>query len=438
MAANSPIRILDSADPGFPAAFAPLLARRETGRAELEDGVARIVEDVRQRGDMAVIEATARFDGYRPAPAELELSAAELKLSAAELDLDDDAALATAAERVRRYHAARVPDSWTESGPDEELGQLVRPLERVGLYVPGGRAPLASTLLMLAVPARAAGVKRLSVCSPGESVHPAVARAAVLARIDAFHRVGGVQAIAALAFGTESIAPVDKIAGPGNAYVQEAKRQVSGRVAVTAEAGPSEVFIVAEASAPADFAAADLLAQAEHDPLASAVLATPDRALAAEVAAELGQQLASLPAPEVPRRSLAKRGAIVVVRDLEEAFELANRYAAEHLQLFVEDAGAWLGRVQHAGAVFVGPASPVPLGDYVAGPSHVLPTGGAARFASPLGVEDFLKRTSLIRVGPAAAREIAPAAVRLARLEGLEAHARALERRLRGDSDKTG
>ena len=248
----------------------------------------------------------------------------------------------------------------------------------------------------------------------------------------------GAQAIAALAYGTESIAPVDKIAGPGNTYVQEAKRQVAGQVAVTAEAGPSEVFIVADGRAPADCVAADLLAQAEHDPLASVVLATPDRPLAAAVAAELGEQLAALPDPVVARQSLRERGAIAIVRDLEEAFELANRYAAEHLQILVEDAGAWLGRVEHAGAVFVGPTSPVPLGDYVAGPSHVLPTGGAARFASPVGVEDFLKRTSVIQIGPTAIREIGPAAVRLARLEGLEAHARALELRLRGDSGKTG
>jgi histidinol dehydrogenase len=426
---DAPIRLLHTRDAEFAPAYARIEQRRDLERGRIEQTVASIVDDVRRRGDAAVLDATERFDGFRPEPSGLALGRDEICAGAA-LDPPDEEALSTAAERVRRYHALHVPQSWWHDEAGERLGQLVRPLARVGLYVPAGVAPLASTVLMLGMPARVAGVEDLAMASPGRALHPAVQRAAQLAGVTRLHPVGGAQAIAALAFGTESIAPVDKIMGPGNAYVQEAKRQVFGQVAIDAEAGPSEVFIVADAEAPASWLAADLLAQAEHDAMASVVLATPSEDLARRVISALEEQLVSLPDPSLASRSLADRSAVVVTRDLEEAVELANRYAAEHLQLMVRDAERWLEQVENAGAVFLGEYSPVPLGDYVAGPSHVLPTGGTARFFSVVGVDDFLKRTSIIRVDVAGLERIGPAAVRLARLEGLEAHARAVARRL--------
>ncbi len=425
----APLPLLRTDDAGFESAYAPIEGRRDLERARIEDTVAQIVNDVRERGDDAVLDATERFDGYRPALDELVLGP-EAIAGGARLDPDDDAALCIAAERVRAYHALRLPASWSHDSGDERLGQLVRPLACAGLYVPGGIAPLASTVLMLGLPAAVAGVADVAVATPGRETHPAVLRAAQLAGIGRLHRVGGAQAIAALAFGTERIRPVDKIVGPGNAYVQEAKRQVFGRVAIDSEAGPSEVFIVADGDARADWLAADLLAQAEHDPMASVVLATPDPELAGRVVSALGEQLAGLGDAGIATRALAARSAVVVTRDLEEAVALANRYAAEHLQLVVADPGSWLERIDHAGAIFLGPHCPVPLGDYVAGPSHVLPTGGTARFFSVLGVDDFVKRTSVIGIGPEGLRAIGPAAVRLARLEGLEAHARAVALRL--------
>jgi histidinol dehydrogenase len=427
--ASPPIRLLHTADAAFEAHWRPLEQRRQQERERIESVVAEIVADVRARGDAALIELTQRFDGHRLEPRELVLGPDAIA-SGAELAPDDDAALALAAERVRSYHAAHVPASWSRDDGGESLGQLVRPLASAALYVPGGVAPLASTVLMLGIPASVAGVRDVAVATPGKRVHPAVLRAAQLAGVTRLHRIGGAQAIAALAYGTESVTRVDKIVGPGNAYVQEAKRQVFGAVAIDAEAGPSEVFIVADASAPPAWVAADLLAQAEHDAMASVVLATPSAGLARGVCDALAAQLAALPRGDLAARALAGASAVVVTRDLEEAFALANRYAAEHLQVMVDDPDRWLGRIEHAGAVFVGAHSPVPLGDYVAGPSHVLPTGGTARFFSVVGVEDFQKRTSLIRVDAAALRRIGPAARRLAQLEGLEAHARALALRL--------
>jgi len=428
---SAPIRLVRTADPDFEAVWRPLEARRQQQRAQIEAVVAEIVADVRARGDAALIEHTARLDGYRLEPAELcvrpEQIAAGAKLSPA-----DDTALCSAAERVRSYHGLRVPRSWSHEEHGDRLGQIVRPLASAGLYVPAGNAPLASTVLMLGMPACVAGVREIAVASPGLRPHPAVLRAAELAGVTRLHRVGGAQAVAALAYGTQSVAPVDKIVGPGNAYVQEAKRQVFGQVAIDAEAGPSEVFIVADASVPARWIAADLLAQAEHDPMASAVLATPDAGLSRAVCEALAEQLLALRQPEIARRSLAGRSALIATRDLDEAFELANRYAAEHLQIMLHEAERWLERVEHAGAIFVGPHSPVPLGDYAAGPSHVLPTGGTARFFSVVGVEDFQKRSSLIRIGADTMRRIGPAAQRLAELEGLEAHARAIAARLEG------
>ncbi|HKC52686.1 MAG TPA: histidinol dehydrogenase [Myxococcota bacterium] len=430
MAEALEIALLDSRDAAFPLRFRALEERRSVERAQLQERVAAIIDDVRARGDDAVLDAIERFDGYRLRPDELALEEAEIDAGISQLAREDLAALELAAERVRRFHSLHVPASWRHDAADERLGQLIRPIARAGIYVPGGVAPLASTTLMLGIPAEVAGVPERAMCSPGKVLHPAVVAAARLARVTRVYRVGGVQAIAALAYGTERIARVDKIVGPGTAHTQEAKRQVFGQVAIDSEAGPSEVFIVADANARADFVAADLLAQAEHDVLASVVLATPSAELAGAVRAEIARQLPALSREITARKSLADRSLLIVTRDLEEACALANRYGAEHLELVVADPERWLPRIECAGAIFVGAYSPVPIGDYAAGPSHVLPTGGTARFFSGIGVEDFQHRISLIDLSQAAFGRIAPAAARLARLEGLDAHARALEIRV--------
>ena len=430
MTAELEIELLDARAPDFAARFERLERRRAHERENLQEQVAAIVADVRRRGDAAVLDAIERFDGYRLDASQLRLTPAEIDAGAARVALDDAAALALAAERIREFHELRVPRSWDEAKVGQRLGQLIRPLDRVGLYVPGGTAPLASTTLMLGIPAAVAGVRERTMTSPGRELHPAVLAAAKLAGVTALYRVGGVQAVAALAFGTRSIPAVDKIVGPGNAYVQEAKRQVFGQVAIDAEAGPSEVFIVADEAANAEYLAADLLAQAEHDERASVVLATPSEALAGAVAGALARQISSLPRARIARAALRGHSALIVTADLEQACDLANRYAAEHLELCTADPDRWLPRISAAGAVFVGELSPVPIGDYAAGPSHVLPTGGTARFFSVVGVEDFQRRISRIEIGNPLFERLALAGSRLARLEGLEAHARALEIRL--------
>jgi len=424
------IELLDASAPDFDARFARLERRRAFEREDLQQRVAAIVDDVRRRGDAAVLEAVARFDGIRLEASELRVSDAEIHGAEAQLGPDDAAALALAADRIRAFHELHVPASWDEAKQGQRLGQLVRPIEAVGMYVPNGVAPLASTTLMLGIPARIAGVMRRQMACPGLDLPPAVLHAAKLAGVTAIYRVGGPPAIAAFAFGTESIPAVDKIVGPGSAYTQEAKRQVFGQVAIDAEAGPSEVFIVADDAANAEYVAADLLAQAEHDERASVVLATPSDALARAVEAALARQLKSLPRAKIARVSLREHSALVVTRDLAQACELANRYGAEHLELLVADPERWLAEIRVAGAVFVGPLSPVPIGDYAAGPSHVLPTGGTARFFSVVGVEDFQRRISRIEIADPVFEPLALAGSRLARLEGLEGHARALEIRL--------
>jgi len=424
------IELLDASAPDFDARFARLERRRAFEREDLQQRVAAIVDDVRRRGDAAVLEAVARFDGIRLEASELRVSDAEIHGAEAQLGPDDAAALALAADRIRAFHELHVPASWDEAKQGQRLGQLVRPIEAVGMYVPNGVAPLATTTLMLGIPACIAGVTRRQMACPGLDLPPAVLHAAKLAGVTAIYRVGGPPAIAAFAFGTESIPAVDKIVGPGSAYTQEAKRQVFGQVAIDAEAGPSEVFIVADDAANAEYVAADLLAQAEHDERASVVLATPSDALARAVEAALARQLKSLPRAKIARVSLREHSALVVTRDLAQACELANRYGAEHLELLVADPERWLAEIRVAGAVFVGPLSPVPIGDYAAGPSHVLPTGGTARFFSVVGVEDFQRRISRIEIADPVFEPLALAGSRLARLEGLEGHARALEIRL--------
>lgn len=428
----SPLRVIRSDEAGFEAVFARLEARREHESADVDRAVAAILKDVRERGDDAVLDAIERYDGYRLTPETLLASPREIEEAREQLDPSICDALAAAAERIRRFHAAKAPQSWRVEDEDEVLGQDLRPIARVGLMVPG-YPPLPSTILMLAIPAQVAGVRELSVASSARRHHPAVLEAARLAGVQRVYRMGGAQGVGALAFGTASVAPVDKIVGPGSVYTQAAKRQVFGRVGIDADAGPSEVVIVADDSAKPAFVAADLLAQAEHTPDASVLLVTPERELAAATIEELGQQLARTPRREIAEESLRSRSLAVVTRDLEEAAVLANRFGGEHLQVMVREPEFWADRIDTAGAVFLGSYATVPLGDYTAGPSHVLPTGGTARFFSPVGVEDFLRRRSIISLGPRSVRRLGPDAVRLAELEGLFAHARAIELRLEED-----
>jgi histidinol dehydrogenase len=414
-----------------------LSERVSMGGGRVEARVRRIIEAVRRDGDRALLALTQRLDGVRLRPAELRVPAAALAAAYRALAPAARRDLRLAARRIRTFHTRQRERSWSfRDANGVRLGWRVQPLERIGVYVPGGRAAYPSTVLMTVLPARVAGVREVIAVSPphadggAPADNPIVLAACHVAGVEVLYRVGGAQAIAALAFGTATIPRVDKVVGPGNIYVATAKRLCYGQVDVDAIAGPSEVLIVADGTADADLVAADMLAQAEHDPRAAAICVTPDRRLAARVAGALDRQLATLPRRGVAARALAHFGAIIVTRSLADAVAIANRIAPEHLELAVRDARRWAGRVRYAGAIFVGQDAPEALGDYLAGPNHVLPTGGTARFASPLGVYDFVKRTSLIEAGPRALARLGPTVVRLARLEGLDAHGRAVERRL--------
>jgi histidinol dehydrogenase len=427
---GSPLRRLDTRASDFEVAFERLECRRRQGKAAVEERVLEIIEDVRLRGDDAVVEAVERYDGVRIGKDELVWGPEQIEKGASRLEPRAREAFVAAAERIRDFHARRVPESWSERNDRERLGQLVRPLGSVAIYAPAAKAPLASTVLMLAIPALVAGVPDLTMATSGIDTHPAMLEAARLSGVSRLLRAGGAHAVAALAYGTERVARVDKIVGPGSLWVQTAKRLVFGEVAIDSEAGPSEVLVIAEADADPAYVAADLLAQAEHEELASVVLVSPSESLIEAVDAELERQIPAQPRAEIIRTSLAGHSAAVRCRDLDEAFELSNRYAPEHLQLYVADADCWLDRVENAGAIFLGPYSPVPLGDYVAGPSHVLPTGGTARFFSPVGVEDFVKRMSLVEFSAEGLRAVGPDAILLAELEGLFAHAQAVRLRM--------
>lgn len=421
--------LIETREEGFEARFEALERRRLKRKEDVDRVAAEIVAEVRARGDAALLEYAARFDGLELTPDELVWGADLIREGAAALPSQDRDALRLAADRIQRFHEHSVPRSWQEQTETGRLGQLVRPLERVGIYVPAAQVPLASTVLMLAVPAAVAGVREIVMAVSGRELHPALLAAAELAGVGSLVRLGGAQAVAALALGTESVPRVEKVVGPGQAYTQAAKRMLFGEVAIDSEAGPSEVLIVAQDGASPEYLAADLLAQAEHA-MASVVLLTPSERLARAVIEAIERQFPRLPHQEGMRETLERRSAAIVVRDLEEAVALANRYAPEHLQLYLSEPDRWLERIENAGAIFIGPESPVPLGDYVAGPSHVLPTGGTARFFSPVGVEDFVKRMSLVEINREGMRRIGPAAIRLAELEGLQAHAEALRLRL--------
>ena len=397
----------------------------------------RIVAEVRRGGDRKLRAFTKRFDGA--ALTALEVTRAEWDAACARVPRADRAALALAARRVRAFHARRVPASWALREPGARMGQRVRALSRVGIYVPGGKARYPSTVVMNAVPAAVARVPEIIMATPPDrsgALDPAVLFAARTCGVRRVFKMGGAQAVAALAFGTESVPRVDKIVGPGNAFVQAAKRLVFGEVDIDSEAGPTEVLVVADKSARADWVAADLISQAEHEEQAQALLLTTSRSLATRVNAALETQLRELARTSaararIARHALTKNGAIFCAPSRARALELANAYAAEHLLLALNNPGTALAQVENAGTVFLGHHTPVAVGDYLAGPNHVLPTGGTARFFSPLGTEDFLKRTAFVRFAPAKLRELGADVVRLARLEGFDAHAASIERRQR-------
>lgn len=425
-------RVLRSRTVEFRKFLKAILARRGgQDETHIDAVVGGIIADVRKRGDAALIEYTDRFDRVKLTAKTIRVSSKELRDSLKNIPKDGRQALELAARRIAAFHKKTVEKPFSYKDQlGVRLGQMVRPLDRVGIYVPGGMGAYPSSVLMNAIPARVAGVREVVMVSPpsAESERPEVMAAAAIAGVDEFYRVGGAHAVAALAYGTRSIAPVDKIVGPGNSYVQAAKRMVYGVVDIDKMAGPSEVLVIADDSADPQWVAADLIAQAEHGSGdESALLLTPSAKIAEQVAAAIVEALENLPRAKSVQQVLTKRGALVVVRNLEEAFELANVVGPEHLELEIRNPSRWLPKVKAAGAVFLGPMSPAPFGDYLAGPNHVLPTGGSARFASPLGAYDFLKRTSIIEASAGALRKLGPTVARLARMEGFEGHARAME-----------
>lgn len=426
-------QFLDTRRPGFEADFTALLGMKREDSPDVDAVVAGIIADVRARGDAAVIELTARFDRLELTPERLAFSEAEIEAEIATVSAEDRAALELAAERIRAYHARQMPENarWTDAA-GAELGWRWGPIASAGLYVPGGLASYPSSVLMNAIPARVAGVERLVVAcpTPGGVVNPLVLLAARLAGVDAVYRIGGAQAVAALAYGTETIRPVDKITGPGNAYVAAAKRRVFGRVGIDMIAGPSEILVIAEGAVDPDWIALDLLSQAEHDESAQSILVTPDEALGRAVVQAVEARLETLERRAIAGASWRDYGAVIVTRDLEEAAALSDRVAPEHLELCVADPEALAARIRHAGAIFLGGWTPEAIGDYVGGPNHVLPTARSARFSSGLSVMDFLKRTTLARMTPAALRAVGPAAERLAISESLEAHGLSVRARL--------
>ncbi len=417
--------------------FLPLLAKlkgRENPDLAVEDRVRAIVADVAKRGDEALAEYTRRFDCPEFTAAMLRVPAADIAEAKAQIPAADLAILEEAAANIRSFHEAQKEQSWWTTRPDGAiLGQMVRPVDSVGLYVPGGQGgetPLVSSLLMNAIPAQVAGVERIVAVSPPRAdgtLNPYILAAAALLGIEEIYRVGSAWAIAALAQGTASIAPVDVLAGPGNIYVTTAKRLLVGQVGIDMIAGPSEIVILADASAPAAWLAADMLSQAEHDPLAAAILVTDNSELGCAVIEQLKIQLDVLPRGDIARTSLADWGAVVVVPDLKQGVDLVNLLAPEHLELAVTDPWGLVHDIRHAGAIFLGAGCPEPVGDYFAGPNHVLPTLSTARFSSALSVSTFTKKSSLIAVPPAYTRKHGDKIARLARLEGLEAHARSVE-----------
>lgn len=427
-----PLR-LETGAPGFAVAFEALVHSKRESEADVGDAAKAILDDVAARGDAALIDYTRRFDRFDPAVTGLAISDAEVEAAVARVPAETRAALDLAATRIEAFHARQLPQGFElVDGDGVRLGLRWTAMDAVGLYVPGGKAAYPSSVLMNAIPARVAGVGRrvMVVPTPDGVLNDLVLAAARTAGLTELWRVGGAQAIGALAYGTESIRPVDKIVGPGNAYVAAAKRQVFGRVGIDSIAGPSEILVVADADNDPSWIAIDLLSQAEHDEVAQAILVTDDAGFADRVVAAVDAHLATLPRTAIAAESWRTQGAVIVVRSLDEAPALVDRLAPEHLELAVADPDALAARVRHAGAIFLGRFSPEAVGDYVAGPNHVLPTARTARFSSGLGVVDFLKRTTLVGCDAASLAAIGPSAITLAEAEGLDAHARSIAIRL--------
>jgi histidinol dehydrogenase len=423
------MRIIATGDSLFEETFHRIAGRGRVFDVQIRRTVKKIVDDVARRGDAALFAYAKQLDQTDLDASSVEVSASEWEEASARVLQNDMAVLHLARRRIEAFHQRQAIPSWSYTDEDGvELGQRISPLEKVGIYAPGGLAAYPSTVLMAAIPATIAGVKEILLVTPvkGGVLNPLIAAAARLSGVTRIFKIGGAQAIAALAYGTESVPRVDKIVGPGNAYVAAAKKMVYGIVAIDMIAGPSEVLIIADGAANPSFIAADLLAQAEHDEMASGILLTPDENLARRVAAEVDARLAKLSKKAIAGRSLEAYGAIVLTQDLHEALALANRFAPEHLELMVEKPQQLLAGVRNAGAVFLGEFTPEAMGDYLAGPNHILPTGGTARFSSPLGVYDFIKRTSVLSFSAAALDRYGAQAEHFARIEGLDGHARSL------------
>ena len=430
--AKSLVPVLESSAAGFEKHFSKLEQRRYANNNEVESRVSEIMQQVSEGGDAALLELIHELDGAKVK--KLEVQTQEWETGVDEIDSADRAALAKSAMRVRDFHRRRIPSSWEihEEGGGL-LGQKVRPLHRVGIYVPGGKACYPSSVIMNAVPASVVDVSEIVMATPANadgSLSPEVLMAAKLAGVHRIFKMGGAQAIAAMAYGTETVPRVDKIVGPGNVWVATAKRLAYGQVDIDCEAGPSEILIVADKSATPAWLAADLLSQAEHDEQASAVLITPVKSIITRVQEQLTKQIKTLERSKIATKSLAERSAIIHTRNLDEAIALSERFAPEHLVLAIDSADRMVKEIENAGAVFIGHYTPEAVGDYIAGPSHVLPTGGTARFFSPLGVEDFMKRMSFMRFEAGKLRELGADVMRLAEMEGLGAHAQAIELRL--------
>ena len=432
------VKIIKYSDADFKSALEKIVHRSNDDLASHDDTVREILSGIRREGDSALLEYTRRFDRYDLTPDRLKVTCEEISEAYGKVNEVEIEALKQAAGNIRKYHERQVQKSWEYEEEGVMLGQVIRPLETVGIYVPGGKASYPSSVLMNAVPAKVAGVETVVMCSPAPDGHwsPHALVAADLAGVSSIYKVGGAQAVGAMAYGTRTIPKVDKIVGPGNIYVALAKRLVFGVVDIDMIAGPSEILIVADDSARADFIAADLLSQAEHDEEAVPVLVTPSESLAHAVVEELEKQTGQLKRQSIIKESLARQCRLFVSASLDEAIDIANRIAPEHLELAVDDPRASAERIKNAGAIFLGHYTPEAIGDYFAGPNHVLPTSGTARFSSPLGVYDFIKRTSLISYTPAALKKAGPPVGVLAEMEHLDAHANAVNLRVREVPDE--
>jgi histidinol dehydrogenase len=429
------IRLVKTSEASFKPLLKKILGRRGTRQGQVERRVAEIVDAVQKQGDRALLRYTRLFDRVRLSPATMEVKSPEIERALGDVPRRDLTTLRLAAKRIAAFHRRQLQKSWQYRDPlGMVLGQRITPLERVGVYVPGGKASYPSTVLMNSIPAKVAGVKEIIMTSPIGNDGAIILAAAHIAGVDRIFRVGGAQAVAALAFGTRTIPKVDKIVGPGNIFVATAKRMVFGEVNIDSIAGPSEILLLADDSADPVHVAADMLSQAEHDELAAALCVTTSMSVAAKIQVAIENQLLSTKRHAITLKSLAKYGAIIVARSAKEMVEMANAIAPEHIELLVRHPERLAQQIRNAGAMFLGPYSAPPLGDYLAGPNHVLPTGGSARFFSPLGTYDFLKRTTIIHAEKRALRSLAPKLTQMARLEGLDDHARSVEARFRNGS----